>query len=178
MGTELKFFAVANYNLDGEILDVAQTQIETLDATTVEFFNRKLKRLSGDMELPLEGKMPGEFPHIDFRIGSDLNGAYVLYYLHDEVVFASLFLRGVDDVSEIELTQVFKFLLLDTNDEDEPTEEEIENVLSSTAFNFPAIEDRPVAYAVRFSQSPEENKECLHIQKMNLHLAAAFFSRP
>ncbi len=168
----MKNFTVAKFDSQGELLESGLCQVEP-NPTTV-FFEQKLARLSGDFELPMEGKLPGEFDFIDFRIGSDLSGAYVLYYLHDEVVFASLFLRGKDEVSETELTQVFKFLLLDTNDSEEPTEEEIEEILNATSFNFDAIEDRPIAFTLRFSDEPDEVDACNHIEKMNICMAAAY----
>lgn len=176
METGLSHFTAADYDNEGAVIEVNEITIDQLDKLHVEWFEKKLARLSGDLELPLEGQLPGDIPHIDFRIGSDLNGAYVLYYLHDEVVFASLYLRGEDDLTETELTQVFKFLLLDTADADEPSEDEIESVLASTAFDFPAVEPRPVAYTVRFSNNREEETECQHIKRMDQHLAAAFFS--
>jgi hypothetical protein len=176
METELNHFTVADYDNDGAVIEVTEVAIDQLDEMQVEWFEKKLARLSGDLELPLEGQLPGDIPHIDFRIGSDFNGAYVLYYLHDEVVFASLYLRGEDDLTETELTQVFKFLLLDSGDADEPSEDEIESVLASAAFDFPAVENRPVVYAVHFSNDPEEETECQHIKRMDQHLAAAFFA--
>ena len=167
-------FTVADYDNHGAVTQIAEISSTELDPSLLDWFEHKLARLSGDLELPLEGQLPGDFPHIDFRIGSDLNGAYVLYYLHDEVVFASLYLRGDDDVTETELTHVFKFLLLDTADTDEPSEDEIEEVLSSSAFDFPAVQSRPVVYTVQFSMDPNEQSECRHIKRMDQHLAAAF----
>ncbi len=176
MGTELSHYTVADYDNDGGMIEVSQVAVEQLDDFLVDWFEKKLSRLSGDLELPLESQLPGDLPHVDFRIGSDFNGAYVLYYLHDEVVFASLYLRGQDELTEMELTQVFKFLLLDTGDSEEPSEDEIESVLASTAFDFPAVEERPVAYTVQFSNDPQEEAECQHIRRMDKHLAAAFFA--
>lgn len=176
METGLNHFTVADYDNEGTVIEINEVTINQLDEPQVEWFEKKLARLSGDLELPLEGQLPGDIPHIDFRIGSDLNGAYVLYYLHDEVVFASLYLRGEDELTETELTQVFKFLLLDSGNADEPSEDEIESVLASTAFDFPAVESRPVAYTVQFSNDPKEEAECQHIKRMDQHLAAAFFA--
>ncbi len=168
----MKSFTIAKFDGQGELVDSGSYYAQPNEFTT--YFEEKLARLSGDFELPLEGKLPGDFDFIDFRIGSDLSGAYVLYYLHDEVVFASLFLRGKDDVSETELTQVFKFLLLDSNDSEEPTEEEIEEILSASSFNFDAIEDRPIAFTLRFSEDQDEADACHHIENMNRCMAAAY----
>lgn len=167
-------FAVANFNDEGELLTTHSVNTAELDPETLAWFEKKTSRLSGDLELPLESRLPGEFSQIEFRIGSDRHAAYVLFYLDDEVVYASLYLRGRDEINEKELTQVFKFLLLDTSDDDDPTEEEIEEILSSPDFDFDAIADRPIAHSVQFSD-PEEGTEALnHIQNMDRHLAAAF----
>ena len=68
-------------------------------------FEKKLAHLSGDLELPFEDRLPGDSDFIEYRIGSDLNGAYVLYYFHDEVIFSSLLLSGTDELAETELMQ-------------------------------------------------------------------------
>ncbi len=167
-------FTLTRYDVDGDQISSQSVSVDELEKDALALFAKKLSRLSGDLELPLEAKLPGKFPQIDYRIGSDGYGAYVLYYLNDEVVFASLLLRGEDESCEIELTQVFKFLLLDTNDQEEPTEEEIEEVLASPAFDFETITARPAAFTIRFSDLPDEEAELQHIESMDRHLAAVF----
>jgi hypothetical protein len=174
MNADSKYYTLAEYDLSGELTNVSQVSLDSLASDTITGFQTRLARLSGDLELPLESSLPGEFNHIDYRVGSDLNGAYVLYYLHDEVLFASLLLRGQDEDSEIELTQIFRFLLLDTEHLDEPTEEVIEAVLASSEFDFDAIQERPAAFSIRLSQVATESRECEHIAEMDRHLAAAF----
>ena len=85
-------------------------------------------------------------------------------------------LSGTDEAVETELMQVFKFLLLDTHDEDEPTEEEIEEVLASEAFDFPAIEVRPAAFEVQLSDPDDKSIPIDHVVTLNRHLGAAFFA--
>ena len=53
--------------------------------------------------------------------------------------------------------QVFKFLLLDTDDLDEPTEEEIDAVLSSEEFDFSQTEIRPAVFEVQLT-GPEDGE--------------------
>lgn len=168
-------FVLASYSAAGELLNSNRINDVDLDSQNVHYFQEKFRHLSGDLELPLEDKLPGEFEFIEYRIGSDLNGAFVLYYLHDEVIFASLLLSGTDELAETELMQVFKFLLLDAGDEDEPTEEEIESVLTAEEFDFESITDRPVVFQVELATDANEAQKLAHVQKMDQHLSAAFF---
>jgi hypothetical protein len=172
-----RLFTVADFNDAGKLRATHSVNTAEFDAETLAWFEKKTARLSGDLELPLESRLPGEFSQIEFRIGSDRHAAYVLYYLDDEVVYASLYLRGRDEINEQELAQVFKFLLLDTSDDDDPTEEEIEEILSSTDFDFDAIPDRPIVHSVQFSDPDEEAEALNHIKNMDRHLAAAFLFR-
>ncbi len=170
-------FTISTYSLEGEQIQTTTVDTGQLEESMVAHFQTKFTRLSGDLELPFEEKLPGDVDFIDYRIGSDLNGAYVLYYFHDEVVFATLLLSGTDDTQETELMQVFKFLLLDSQDAEEPTEEEIEAVLASDQFDFPKVESRPAAFQVRLSPLKEDDEACDHIRRVDQHLAVAFFER-
>ena len=174
--TQLPIFTVASYTGDGIYQNSCQINSGDLDSAHVDYFRKACQGLSGDLELPYEDKLPGEFEYMEYRIGSDLNGAYVLFYFHDEVIFATLLLSGTDEEVETELMQVFKYLLLDTTDEDEPTEEEIEKVLASSNFDFAALSDRPIAFEVMLSAEPDEEAERSHVVRMGHNLAAAFFS--
>ena len=174
--TNTSTFIVATYQADGAFQSNETINTDSLESSHVEHFEEKLAQLSGDLELPFEDRLPGDSAFIEYRIGSDLNGAYVLYYFHDEVIFSSLLLSGTDEVTETELMQVFRFLLLDTHDQDEPTEEDIEEVLSTNEFDFPAIDERPAVFEVRLSDREDESKACEHVTKMNRHLAHAFFA--
>jgi hypothetical protein len=169
-------FVLASYSAAGEFLNRCQINNGDLQPEHVAYFQQKFRHLSGDLELPLEDKLPGEFDFIEYRIGSDLSGAFVLYYLHDEVIFASLLLSGTDELPETELMQVFKFLLLDTGDAEEPTEDEIESVLSADEFDFESIADRPVVFQVELATDAEEAEKLAYVKKMDQQLSAAFFS--
>ena len=162
-----------NYLGDGTCLSPQTISVDQLDLQIVAEFRRKLSRLSGDLELPLEAKLPGNLPHLEYRIGSDGAGAYVLYYFHDEVISASLILPGQSEEQESELMQVFRFLLLDDADAEEPSEEEIDEVLSSDEFDFEQFSDRPAIFTIHFSIKPGEQQE--QVLSMNQHLATAFF---
>jgi hypothetical protein len=168
-------FTIGSFSADGEFLDSTQINGIDLEPEHVEFFQTRFRHLSGDLELPLEGKLPGDLEFIEYRIGSDLSGAFVLYYFHDEVIFASLLLSGNDELAETELMQVFKFLLLDTGDAEEPSEEEIESVLSSDEFDFELISDRPVAFQIELATDADEVRKIDHVRTMDRHLSAAFF---
>jgi len=169
-------FALATYSYQGELLTTSSVAIAKLDAKTVDYFSTKLANLSADLELPFESNFPGDHPFIEYRIGSDLFGAYVLYYFHDEVVFSSLMLSGSNEDSETELMQVFKFLHLETNENENPTEEEIEAVLASSEFDFESIAQRPAIFEIPTSVDPDESAQLENITDMNRHLAAAFFA--
>lgn len=171
-----EFFTVASYSADGAFQNSTRINTTDLNSQDVQYFQKRFRHLSGDLELPLEDKLPGEFDFIEYRIGSDLSGAFVLYYLHDEVIFASLLLSGTNEIAETELMQVFKFLLLDSGDEEEPTEEEIESVLSSEAFDFDLIADRPVVFQIELSSDENEAQQLAHVAKMDRNLSAAFFA--
>lgn len=159
-----------------------------LDVSCVSIFQEKFRHLSGDLELPFEDKLPhshkasknqeatSNLSSVKYRIGSDLNGAYVLYYINDAVIFSSLILSGTDLVTENELLDVFKFLLLDTQDSDEPTEEEIDSILNSEAFDFHSVEHRPVVFEVEMADQDVETETVKQISEMNRHLALAFLS--
>ncbi|MEM7782071.1 MAG: hypothetical protein AAF623_01870 [Planctomycetota bacterium] len=168
---------VVDFSIEGDRIGESHTDTIQVDQEISSYFDQRFRHLSGDLELPFEDSVPGEVNHLEYRIGSDLRGAYVLFYYHDEVIFSSLLLSGNDEQKESELMQVFKFLLLDTEDEEEPTEEMIDSVLSSSLFDFESYQDRPAIFQVNLSRNPEDEKVCQHLAKVNLALAAAFFKR-
>ena len=170
-------FTLATYTYQGEKVATTSVSVDELDSQTVNYFEKELANLSGDLELPFESGFPGDHPFTEYRIGSDLFGAYVLFYFHDEVVFSSLMLSGTDQESETELMQVFKFLHLETSEnEEDPTEEEIEAVLASSQFDFESLDQRPIVFEVPIADQPDEMEQLEIIANMNRHLAAAFFA--
>lgn len=166
---------VVTFSIDGSIERTDQVVVSELDRDSIQYFSGKFQRLSGDLELPMEGKLPGDCGSIEFRICSDLNGAYVLYYEEDDALFSSLLLSGTNETSESELAQVFKFLLLDTSDDDDPTEEEIDAVLAASEFDFFLEDARPAIFQICLTDHPEDVESHRQVARMNLHLATAFF---
>jgi len=171
-------FKTFRYLENGELDSTSSIDTGDLEKALVDHFAGDLKSLSGDLELPMERPLP-DVKHIEYRIGSDLKGgAFVLYYFHDELMMASLLLQGVNDEPEKDLLQVFKFLLLEPegiDEEDGPTDEEIDEVL---AFDFESVSDRPALFSVVYELEPDAHEETQHVEKMNAHLASAFFSMP
>ncbi|MDG1872815.1 MAG: hypothetical protein P8J27_02805 [Mariniblastus sp.] len=167
---------VAKYSNDGDLLETCETQMGDLNSQHIEYFKNKFTHLTGDLELPYESVLPGDNPFLEFRIGSDLHGAYVLYYFHDEIIFSSLLLSGTNEESERDLMDIIKFLLLDSEDNEDPTEEEIDAALASHKFQFEKIESRPAVHEIPNANGPEEASQCEVIEQMNQCLAAAFFA--
>jgi hypothetical protein len=169
------------YLENGELDSTSSIDTDDLDQTLVDHFTGDLKSLSGDLELPMERPVP-DIKHVEFRIGSDLQGgAFVLYYFHDELIMASLLLKGLNDGPEMDLLQVFKFLLLEPegiDEEDGPTDEEIDEVLAMDAFDFESVSERPALLSVVYELDPDADEATEHVEKMNNHLASAFFNLP
>ena len=169
------------YLENGELDSTSSIDTGDLEQALVDHFTGDLKSLSGDLELPMERPVP-DIKHLEYRIGSDLKGgAFVLYYFHDELIMASLLLKGVNDEPEMDLLQVFKFLLLEPegiDEEDGPTDEEIDEVLAMEAFDFESVTDRPAVLSVVYELEPDADEATEHVEKMNAHLATAFFGLP
>ena len=105
----------------------------------------------------------------------------MLYYFHDELILASLLLKGVNEEPEMDLLQVFKYLLLEPegiDEEDGPTDEEIDEILALAAFDFESVTDRPAVLSVVYELEPDADEATEHVEKMNAHLATAFFGLP
>lgn len=169
---------------NGELDRTDAVQSDNLDSALVDHFVDELKQLSGDLELPLEKPLPGELTHCEYRVASDLKGgAFVLFYYHDELVMASLMLQGVNALEETDLLQVFKYLLLEPEDMDDgdegPTDQEIDDILDQDAFDFEgSTSERPVLFNVAYELEPDAPEAVQMIERMNHHVAAAFFSSP
>lgn len=174
--TPLNVFSLYQFNRDGGLLD-QPLRSYSFDSGYLHELQLKLSRLSDDLELPLEAKAPGEHPFLEFRIGSNGQGAFAMYYLHDEILLASLFLTGTDDQADSALISVFRFLMLDEEDLENPSEQEISEILSSSAFDCRALASRPAVISVLISEQQPPSPEFSHAQVINLHLAATFFAR-
>ena len=147
-----------------------------LQPESLNDFIGQFKYLSGDMELPLEDKLSGPFDFMEYRISADADCGLMFYYFHDEVVFASVFLTGRVPETEAELLDTFRYLLMETDDmTEDPTEEEIDEKLSSNNFPFAMETERPAAIEIEFPSKEDELQEVKHAQEMNRHAAAAFF---
>ena len=174
----IESFTYAKWIESGELEETVETRIADLDDELLNHFRKAMKNLSGDLELPYEAPLPGEVSHCDYRIGSDLQGgAYVMFYLHDAIAVTSVMLQGVDDHHETQLLQTIKCLLLEPDDVDEAedlTDEELDELLASEAFDFESVEQRPAVLSVLYDLEPAEPQAMAFIEKMNLHLAAAF----
>lgn len=174
------------YLENGELDSQQSFETDGLDAIAVDRFSNDLKSLSGDFELPLERTVPN-FEHGAYRIVSDLNsGALVLYYFHDELILASLILARNADQADIELMQIFRYLLLEPEDaaptaapstelEDDPTDDQIDAVLELEGFNFESVSDRPVVFSVVYELEPHAPEVTQQLEDRNEQVAAAFF---
>lgn len=163
-------------------------EASSMNDAHISFFAKHFENLSNDLELPLEGKLPhdedalsadiGFDPKfIEYRITSESkDAAFVLYYHHDENVHISLLLGGNNDEAELELMQIIRCLLLSPNFEEDIGEEEINEILDDDRFDFEEVEQRPVLYNVSFP-SDDDHEAIQHIQKLDKHLAFAFFDR-
>ncbi len=174
-------FKTFRYLENGELDTTTDCDSVDLDRSIIDGFTADLSSLSGDLELPMERPVPG-MGHAEYRIGSDLKGgAFVLYYFHDELIMASLLLQGVNDGPEMDLLQVFKYLQLEPEDIDEeegPTDEEIDDILACNAFDFESVTERPVVLSVIYELEPDADEATGHVENMNEHLATAFFQLP
>jgi len=174
-------FKTFRYIENGELDSTSSVDTGDLDQALVDHFTGDLKSLSGDLELPMERPVP-DIKHVEYRIGSDLKGgAFVLYYFHDELILASLLLKGVNDEPETDLLQVFKFLLLEPegiDEEEGPTDEQIDEILAIDAFDFESVSDRPALLSVVYELEPDADNAIEHVERMNNHLATAFFHLP
>ena len=162
----------------GDLEDTVEVKTCDLDSALVDQFRVAMKNLSGDIELPYEASLPGEVPHCEYRIGSDLRGgAYVMFYFHDAIAMTSVILQGTDEHHETQLAQTIKCLLLepDSVDQDEDlTDEELDELLAAEAFNFDSVVQRPAVFSIIYDLEPTEPEAVAFIGRMNLHLAAAF----
>ncbi len=177
-------FTYAKWIENGELEETLETHIADLDDDLIGHFRAALKNLSGDIELPYESGVPQEAQaprdasHCEYRIGSDLQGgAYVMFYIHDAIATTSVFLQGTDEYHETELLETIKCLLLepdDVDDAEELTDEQLDELLALDAFGFDVVEQRPAVFSVLHDLEPAEPEMMAFIERMNLHMAAAF----
>ena len=86
-------------------------------------------------------------------------------------------LQGTDEPHETQLMETIKCLLLEpdgVDEEDDLTDEELDELLASDAFDFSSIKQRPAVFSILYDLEPAEPEMMAFINKMNLHMAAAF----
>lgn len=169
-------FWLASYSDDGNAIGGKSITVDSLDPRDITYFAERFEYLTDDLELPFEAPLPGDSFGMEFRICSVIDGAYVTYYFQDQMIFSSLLLSGADDELETELMEIFRFLTLDGGKSEDPSEEEIEDILeNSSQFDFSKITQRPCAFEI--PNHHEDELEQYHRAKaMNQNLAAAFFA--
>lgn len=176
--TQRHTLAFANYSAAGDCIGSEEIDLVAIDAELTADLTKRLSNLSGDLDLPLEENVCSD-PPVVVRICSEFNAAYTVYYCDEVAAFASLILTGKDEEAELELMQAFKYLLLDDADDDEdPTEEAVEEILNSPDFQFDEHTARPIVYQIRLSDEPEDDDLSQRIADLDQSVAAAFLKIP
>ncbi len=155
-----------------------ETDDKQLSHQLVEQLSDRLKHLSGDLELPLEGRLPWAESEVAFRISSDLQSSFTFYYLGTEVIGISLTLLGAEPDPEAEMIDSIRLLLLDHEDREELDDEQIELILAIDQFEFHSFTQRPIHFFVPLKPQSAES----HWQETqdalihaSLHLAMALY---
>ena len=175
MSSENITLQVVSYSAAGDI--EAQAAVEDPAAKdAIAHFSKKFKWLSGDLDLPLEEPIP-EIEEAALRICSESSAAYVIYYLDEEPVMASLIVAGVDEEAEFEIMSTFKFLLLQGDTDEEPDDETIDAVMAAAQFDFEAIQERPATFQIQLNDDPKLAAVCATFKEVDLAVAAAFIAR-
>ena len=174
---ELKNLHVATYSVKGDLEQQNLVEITAETAQLVSHFKDKFKRLSGDLDLPLEEKIPTAEDSMVLRICSEGTAAYVIYYYADEPVLASLLMAGKNEEVEFEIMATLRFLLLQGDEDEEPDDAAIDGILAAAEFDFEAIDDRPITYQVVLDDDPEVAAEVQSCMNFDLAVAAAFIER-
>jgi len=174
---EIKQLHVAKYSAAGDLENQNQVEITAEMASLVNHFKDKFTRLSGDLDLPLEEKIPGGEESMVLRICSEGTAAYVIYYYLDNPIAASLVLAGENEEVEFEIMTTLRFLLLVGDEDEEPDEAAIDAIMAAAEFDFEAIEDRPITYQVVLDDDPSVATQVQSVMDFDLSVAAAFVER-
>ena len=129
----------------------------------------RLKHLSGDLDLPLEGHLPGPTEEIVFRVSSDFQNNFAFYYLNSEIIGLTLTLTGSDPEPEAEMIDSIRVLLLDQEDHEDMDNEQIQGILENDAFAFHEFDQRPIHFLVPLGSGTDETLDAL--VRGSLHLA-------
>ena len=174
---EIKNLHVAKYSADGNLKDQQLVEITAETAQLAGHFKDKFKRLSGDLDLPLEEKIPDADEAMVLRICSEGSGAYVIYYFADEAILASLLMAGKNEETECAILDTLRFLLMQGDEDEEPDEAAIDAILAAAEFDFEAIEDRPITYQVVLDDDPEVAAQVQSFMNFDLAVATAFIEQ-
>lgn len=154
------------------------TDVEQVDFSAPLFsepllqrLNDRLKHLSGDLDLPLEGHLPGPTDEIAFRVSSDLQNSFAFYYLDSQIIGLTLTLTGSDPDSEAEMIDSIRLLLLDQEDREELEDEQAQSILASHDFAFQTFDQRPIHFFVPLATDLEGTIS--ELTRGSLHLAKA-----
>ena len=135
----------------------------------LESLQDRLKHLSGDLDLPLEGYLPGPKGEVAFRISSDFQSSFAFYYLESEIIGLTLTLTGGDPIPEAEMIDSIRLLLLDQDDREDLEDDQIESILASEEFEFHSFEQRPIHFFVELASIEKEPRN--ELIRGSLHLA-------
>lgn len=174
---EIKQLHVAKYSAAGDLETQNQVEITNEMGSLVSHFKDKFKRLSGDLDLPLEEKIPGSEESMVLRICSEGTAAYVIYYYLDNPIAASLVLAGKNEEVEFEIMATLRFLLMVGDEDEEPDEAAIDAIMAAAEFDFEAIDDRPITYQVVLDDDPDVATQVQSVMNFDLAVATAFIQR-
>lgn len=172
-----QFIHFANYSAEGTCVGNESVNLRSIDPHKVKELSASFARLSGDLDLPLEDLVHSD-PETVLRISSNFHAAYCVYYVDSSACFASLILSGTNEESELELMQVFKYLLLDESDEEEPTDEEILELLNDSKYEFDQVQERPAVFQIRLSDEPSQDDVSQTVADLDQAVAVAFLTHP
>ena len=186
----LEKLSCTRFSPDGHKLDQQIAATDQLDSKFIGELREQFSRLSGDLDLPLE--VPLRLPEpqaellgideIRFQVNSNAEGAFVLYLADDECIFCSLYLAGGTTDSENEFADVFRYFLLDEDETEDASDDNIDRILASKLFDFGSVKERPAVCWVDLSHSDEATPELKsfvedYLVEQDLCIATAFLTR-
>ncbi len=169
-----------HYDGDGNHGSATSHSASDLDSSAVSTFAARMAFLSGTLQLPLKTDLDDERSHLSYEIFNESTAAYILYYVFDDVVATTLILPGISSEDERQVMSVFRYQLLEESDEPEPTEEYIEQLLSSPDYDFESqwesgeTEPGPTSFSITFAPPPGHEDDMPKVAKINRELTAAF----
>ena len=164
---------LVNFEETGQPADVKQIDFSEpqFSEQLLQLLEDRLKHLSGDLDLPLEGHLPGPKEEIAFRVSSDLQNSFAFYYLDSQIIGLTLTLTGGDPEPEAEMIDSIRVLLLDQDDHEELDNEQVQSILASKDFAFQKFDQRPIHFFVPLAADTEGTIS--ELTRGSLHLAKA-----